>query len=156
MVLARCGQSFATDSSSLQQMPLFAVRNPTTFCKAKVEKRQILAAATLNNLNNGGFFFFLVQSTVVSFQFSLPSHFFLWSLCCYLYSESCFTGEVHDTASFASINRQLEDHSPDLRGCTHRFDFFFSARREIRPSFSNDPKEKSDKQHREEKKKKRT
>jgi len=38
MVLAWGGQSYAADNLSLQQMPLFAVRNPTTFCKAKGEK----------------------------------------------------------------------------------------------------------------------
>lgn len=58
MVFAWCEQSYATDSLSLQQMPLFAVRNPTTFCKAKGGKKQTPAAARLSTLNNTSIIFF--------------------------------------------------------------------------------------------------
>lgn len=107
MVLAQHGQSYANDNLPSQQTSLLAVRNPTTFCKAEGGKKQALAAAKINTPNTISIFFFLAQSRVVSSQFSLPSHFLPWSLCCCLYSNSCFTGG--DAAPFSSINGQQED-----------------------------------------------
>lgn len=61
----------------------------------------------------------LNYSTVVSFQLSLPTHFLPWSLCCYLYSKSCFTGEVEEAASFARVSRWWEEPISDPWGWTH-------------------------------------
>lgn len=68
------------DNFSLQQMPLFAVGNPSTL-QNKEGGGSRLAAARLSSPNSGSF---LILSAVVSFQFSLPSYFLPWSLCCYL------------------------------------------------------------------------
>lgn len=68
------------DNLSLQQMPLFAVGNPSTL-QNKEGGGSRLAAARLSSPNSGSF---LILSAVVSFQFSLPSYFLPWSLRCYL------------------------------------------------------------------------